>query len=123
MRPYETMLLLDPRRDDGEIEQTITAITELITERGGEVTNLDKWGRRKLAYEIEKLADGFYAVCTYNLDPAKRTELEAALPFVEGLVRAKTVRRDLRERNPGGSKRTAAAAGPDGATRLPGSDS
>jgi small subunit ribosomal protein S6 len=98
LRPYETMLLLDARRDDAEIEQTINSFTALVTERGGEIANVDKWGRRKLAYEIEDHTDGFYAVFTYSIEPSHRAEIEAALPFVEGLVRAKTVRRDIRTR-------------------------
>ena len=98
MRPYETVLLLDARRDDAEIEQTINSFTSLITERGGEVANVDKWGRRKLAYEIEDHTDGYYAVFTYSIEPGHRAEIEAALPFVDGLVRAKTVRRDVRTR-------------------------
>ncbi len=98
MRPYETVLLLDARRDDAEIEQTINSFTALVTERGGEIAGVDRWGRRKLAYEIEDHTDGFYAVFTYSIEPEHRSEIEAALPFVEGLVRAKTVRRDIRTR-------------------------
>ena len=98
MRPYETVLLLDARRDDAEIEQTITSFTSLVTERGGEIANVDRWGRRKLAYEIDDHTDGYYAVFTYTISPEQRAEIEAALPFVEGLVRAKTVRRDVRTR-------------------------
>lgn len=98
MRPYETMLLLDPRRTDAEIEETIQRFTSLISERGGEMSNVERWGRRKLAYEIESLAEGYYALFTYNLDPDKRPDLDAALPFVEGLIRTKTVRPDARTR-------------------------
>ena len=99
MRPYETMLLLDPRRSDPEIEETLNTFASLVTDRGGEVANWDRWGRRRLAYEINDLSEGFYAVCTYNVEPSARAEIEAALPFVEGLVRAKTVRRDVRTRS------------------------
>jgi small subunit ribosomal protein S6 len=98
VRTYETLLLCDPRRDDSELGQTLDRFTGLVTERGGEVRNVDKWGRRKLAGEVADLSEGYYAVFTYELDPARRGDLEAALPFVEGLVRAKTVRRDIRER-------------------------
>ncbi len=98
MRPYETVLLLDARRDDAEIEETITKFSALVTERGGEIANVDRWGRRKLAYEIEDHSDGYYAVFTYSVEPEQRAEIEAALPFVEGLVRSKTVRRDVRTR-------------------------
>ena len=98
MRTYETLLLCDPRRDDAELAQTLDRFQGLVTERGGTIGNIDKWGRRKLAGEVEDLTDGYYAVFTYDLDPDKRGDLEAALPFVEGLVRTKTVRRDVRER-------------------------
>ena len=98
MRTYETMLLCDPRRDDAELAITLDRFTTLVTERGGEVRNVDKWGRRKLAGEVADLTEGYYAVFTYDIDPGRRPDLEAALPFVEGLVRTKTVRRDVRER-------------------------
>jgi small subunit ribosomal protein S6 len=98
LRPYETMLLIDARRQDAEIEAAVERFTTLVTEGGGEVTNLERWGRRRLAYVLGDNTDGYYAIFTYNVDPSKRAEIEAALPFVEGLVRAKTVRRDIRTR-------------------------
>jgi small subunit ribosomal protein S6 len=98
LRTYEALLLCDPRRDDAELGQTLDRFQALVTERGGEIRNVDKWGRRKLANEVDDLTDGYYAVVTYDLDPDKRGDLQAALPFVEGLVRSKTIRRDTRER-------------------------
>lgn len=98
MRPYETLLLVDPRRTDQEIDETVARFSTLVTERGGEMSNIERWGRRRLAYEIEGLMEGYYAVCNYNLDSEHRKELEDALPFVEGLVRSKTVRQDVRTR-------------------------
>jgi len=100
LRPYETMLLLDARREDAEIEATLERFTALVTERGGEMSNIERWGRRKLAYEIGAVTEGYYAICSYNLESGKRSDLEASLPFVEGLLRAKTVRRDVRTRRP-----------------------
>ena len=98
MRPYETMLLLDARREDVEVEAALDRFNLLVTELGGEVSNVDRWGRRKIAYEMESQSEGYYVVYTYQLDPAKRAELEGALPFFEGLIRSKTVRRDIRTR-------------------------
>jgi small subunit ribosomal protein S6 len=98
LRPYETMLLLDAGLQDVEIDAALDRFGTLVTERGGEVSQLDRWGRRKLAYEMESRTEGYYAVFTYQLDPSRRADLEAALPFLEGLVRAKTVRRDVRTR-------------------------
>jgi small subunit ribosomal protein S6 len=92
------MLLLDSRRQDAEIEATIERFSTLVSERGGQMSNIDRWGRRKLAYELGPHSEGYYAVCTYEIESGQRADLEAALPFVEGLVRAKTVRRDIRTR-------------------------
>jgi small subunit ribosomal protein S6 len=94
------MLLLDARREDVEIEAAMDRFNSLVGELGGEMSNVDRWGRRKLAYEMESQSEGYYVVCTYQLDPDKRAELEGALPFIEGLIRAKTVRRDVRTRTP-----------------------
>jgi small subunit ribosomal protein S6 len=93
------LLLVDPRRTDQEIDETVKNFSTLVTDRGGEMANIERWGRRRLAYEIEGLTEGYYAVCTYNLESGHRKEIEDALPFVEGLVRAKTVRRDVRTRS------------------------
>jgi small subunit ribosomal protein S6 len=99
VHPYETLLLLDARRTDAEIEETLTAFAALVTDRGGEIENWERWGRRKLAYEIDDQTEGFYAICRYTLDPSGRGEIDSALPFVEGLVRSKTVRPDVRTRS------------------------
>jgi small subunit ribosomal protein S6 len=100
LRPYETLLLIDARRQDAEIDETIGRFTGLVTENGGQVGNVDRWGRRRLAYEIEDQTEGYYAVVNYDLDPAKCDTVEKALPFVEGLVRSKTVRPEARTRRP-----------------------
>ena len=100
MRTYETMVLLDAGRSDAEIEEALGKLSGLITERGGEVAGIDRWGRRRLAYEIEHLLDGYYAVVTYNLEPDKRSEVEGAMPFLEGFIRAKTVVPAARTRTP-----------------------
>lgn len=99
VRTYETMLLLDPRKQDAEIEVTVERFSSLVTERGGSITNVEKWGRRRLAYEIDDLTEGYYTVVTYDLESDKRTEIEEALPFLEGLLRAKTVRPEPRTRS------------------------
>jgi small subunit ribosomal protein S6 len=99
LRSYETLLLVDPRRTDQEIDATVARFTTLVTERGGEVAKVERWGRRRLAYEIEGLTEGYYAVCDYSVGEEHRKEIEEALPFVEGLVRTKTVRRDTRTRS------------------------
>lgn len=95
------MLLIDPRLDTPQIEAVIERFSGLVAERGGEVKGVERWGRRRLAYEIEDLEEGFYAVFTYHLPPQGRGEVEAALPFLEGLLRSKTVYPEARVRKVG----------------------
>jgi small subunit ribosomal protein S6 len=98
VRLYETMLLIDPRLDTPQADAVVERFGALVTDRGGATESVDRWGRRKLAYEIDKLQEGFYAVVTYQLDPTERKGLEEALPFVEGLIRTKTVFPQVRTR-------------------------
>jgi small subunit ribosomal protein S6 len=92
------MLLFDARREDAEIEQSLERFSSLVTERGGTIDNVERWGRRRLAYEIADMLEGYYAIFTYTVEPDKRQEIEDALPFVEGFVRGKTVRPEVRAR-------------------------
>jgi small subunit ribosomal protein S6 len=92
------MLIIDGRLSDAEIDQAINRFSALVTERGGEIDNTDRWGRRRLAQEIAGVFEGFYVIFSYRLDPARLTEVDKALPFLEGLVRSKTVRPEARAR-------------------------
>lgn len=98
MRTYETMLLFDPRLEDAQIDGAVDRFTEYVSERGGNVDDVARWGRRRLAYEINDLHEGYYAVITYRLPAETREELEQVLPFLEGLMRRKTVRPEVRTR-------------------------
>jgi small subunit ribosomal protein S6 len=91
LRLYETMLIVDASLSDGDVDKTLARFTTLVTEQGGEIRNTEKWGRRRLAFEIEGAQEGFYTVYTYTLEPASLKAIDAALPFVDGLVRHKTV--------------------------------
>ena len=98
MRPYETLLLIDARLRDAAIQNAVDRFSALVAEQGGSVRNVDRWGRRRLAYEIEDLQEGYYTVFTYDLNPEGQAAIESALPFVDGLVRHKTVRPEAKER-------------------------
>ena len=94
MRDYELMVVLTPELDDAGIEQTTERVRSLVTARGGEVTDLQPWGRRRLAYPINKLRDGYYAVAKLKLEPTAAEPLERALKLNETVVRHLLVRLD-----------------------------
>lgn len=91
MRNYEAVVIVDPRLDDAAIQAAIERFTKAI-EASGEVDKLDQWGRRRLAYEINHLSEGFYVVAAFRADPTAIKELDRLLEIGEEYVRAKIVR-------------------------------
>jgi small subunit ribosomal protein S6 len=91
MRSYEAVVIVDPRLDDAAIQQAVERFTKLI-ESGGEVSKLEQWGRRRLAYEIGHLSEGFYVVAGFNAEPNVVKELDRLFEIGEEYVRAKVVR-------------------------------
>ncbi|MFO7819077.1 MAG: 30S ribosomal protein S6 [Halanaerobacter sp.] len=66
MRKYETMAVINPDLDDEATESKVERITNTIEENAGEVVNVDKWGVKELAYEINDFASAFYVVINFN---------------------------------------------------------
>ncbi len=91
MKNYETMFVLHPQYEDEQVDQFIEKVQERITMDGGEVTNLDKWGKRKLAYEIDKLREGHYVVMNYTGPKETSSKLEKAFNIAEGVLRYQIV--------------------------------
>ncbi len=91
-RQYEVMLILDPRVEDASIQQAIERYLDVVRQRGGEVTKLDHWGRRKLSFEMQHLKEGYYAVAAVLAEPAAMNELDRVLRLQDELFRHKIVR-------------------------------
>lgn len=91
-RHYELMMIVDPRLEDPAIQQTVDRYLGVVRERGGDVTKVDTWGRRKLAFEIKHLTEGYYVVAELQTDPATVAELDRVLRLADELVRHKIVR-------------------------------
>jgi small subunit ribosomal protein S6 len=91
MRDYEAVVIVDPRLDEAGIKQAIERFSKLI-ETKGEIDKLDQWGRRRLAYEINHLSEGFYVAAKFRADPSLIKELDRLFEIGEEFVRAKIVR-------------------------------
>lgn len=91
-RHYQVMLIIDPKLDDASIQQAVDRYVGVVSERGGEATKVDHWGRRKLAFEIKHLTEGYYVVADFQAEPAAMTELDRVLGLADELVRHKIVR-------------------------------
>ena len=93
MREYEVMLILPPDAEDAAVDGVVERITGTIAKRGGDVAQVDKWGRRRLAYEIAHHTEGYYVVARFTADPAAIPELDRVLSLADEVVRFKVVLR------------------------------
>ena len=94
MRPYEVMVIFDPETDERSVQPTLEQYLTVITKGGGTVENLDIWGRRRLAYEIQKKSEGIYAVITMQANPVDVKELDRQFSINESIMRTKVIRTD-----------------------------
>jgi len=86
-RPYETMVVLDPSLGDADIEKEIGKIKDYLVAEGSEISGVDLWGRRKLAYEIEGHKEGYYAVIKFRAEPRVVAPLTKAYRLNEQVLR------------------------------------
>ena len=91
MREYEVMLILPPDAEDTAVDGVVQRITGTIAGKGGEVSRVDKWGRRRLAYEIAHQTEGLYVVAAFTAEPGTILELERVLHLADEVIRFKVV--------------------------------
>lgn len=94
MRKYEVMVIIDPDTDDRQVTPLITKHLEVITDAKGTVDNVDVWGKRELAYEINKKGYGSYAVVDLTCTPEAVAELDRRMGIDERVMRTKVLRKD-----------------------------
>jgi small subunit ribosomal protein S6 len=87
LRDYELTIILDPQIAEDKIEARINFISQFVTERGGTVSEVQRWGKRKLAYPIKHSLEGVYALARLKLKPATGKELEGNLRISEDVLR------------------------------------
>ena len=96
MRAYELMVILDPNLEERTVQPSLDTYLNVVRNDGGTVDNVDIWGRRRLAYEIAKNAEGIYAVVSLQAEPATVKELDRQLDLNESVLRTKVIRPDAR---------------------------
>ncbi|MGN6606475.1 MAG: 30S ribosomal protein S6 [Jatrophihabitans sp.] len=96
MRHYEVMVILDPTLDERTVQPSLDTFLNVVKTAGGTVEKVDVWGRRRMAYEINKHAEGIYAVIDLNAEPAAVLELDRQLNLNESVLRTKVIRPDER---------------------------
>jgi len=79
MRPYEVMIIFDPTLEDEVVRTEVDRSTELIRAKGGNPGRVERWGKRRLAYEIRKHREGSYVVLEAQAEPSVMSDLDRAL--------------------------------------------
>ena len=93
MKAYELLFFVDPTITDEARAGVMKRIEVALTENGGQVDNVDNWGKRKLAYEIDKLTEGDYTLVNFHADPTQIAELDRVLRIYDAVKRHMIVRR------------------------------
>ena len=94
MRKYEAIFIQHQSLDEEVTKANIEKFKGVIENGGGTVENVDVWGKRKLAYEIEKVNEGFYTLVEFTADPELPRELERIFRITDGVMRHIVVRKE-----------------------------
>jgi small subunit ribosomal protein S6 len=96
LRHYELMVILDPSLEERTVAPSLDQYLNVIRTAGGSVEKLDVWGRRRLSFEINKKAEGIYAVVDLQASPEAVAELDRQLRLNESILRTKVIRPETR---------------------------
>lgn len=96
MRPYEVMYVLNPEMEEEATTALIDRISGVITGQGGTVDNVDKWGKRRLAYEVDGLREGYYVLTKFKGGPSVASELDRVLRITDEVARHVILREDAK---------------------------
>jgi small subunit ribosomal protein S6 len=92
MRPYEVMVILEPALEESQVQQLINRSSEVLTKANGTVNKVEKWGKRRLAYELNHRTEGYYVLFDVTSEPAPMDELDRTLRLADDVLRHKIVR-------------------------------
>ena len=92
LRNYELVLIISPEIVDEAFDTKLDHISQFITEKGGVISDVERWGKRRLAYPIGHFMEGNYVLTQFKLKPALSKELEANLQISEEVLRHLLIR-------------------------------
>ena len=94
MRSYELMFIVKPDLEEEATTAIVDKFSGLIAEQGGNVTNLDKWGKRRLAYEVNGFNDGYYVLVNFQGEPKAVKEVERQLKISDDVIKHMIIKLD-----------------------------
>ncbi|MPZ70792.1 MAG: 30S ribosomal protein S6 [Actinobacteria bacterium] len=89
MRDYEAMVIVDAALEEGDIQKAVDRFSGVITDAGGKVTKVDRWGVRRFAYEINHMKEGYYFVAQFSAEPETVSQLDRLFLISDEFVRGK----------------------------------
>ena len=92
MRPYEVMIIFDAGLEEEAIRAVLDRATETLQSRGGRVVRVDRWGRRRFAYELKHRHEGYYVLLEASAEPDAMAEVARVLSLADEVVRHKVIR-------------------------------
>src|SRR5439155_23977195 len=98
LRPYEILVIVDPRPTDEEVAALLTQLAEQVKALSAEVGKVDNWGKRRLTYDIRKQREGTYAVFEVSAEPSMVKEFERQLRLNESVLRFLSTRVPIRKK-------------------------
>ena len=104
MRRYETIFIASPTLTDEQSDELVKQFEGIIAEQGGELLKTDKWGRKKLAYEVQKFSEGYYTLFQMNAGPKLVAELERRFRNNDAVIKYLSIRMDEAEKAAGRTK-------------------
>lgn len=94
MNKYELALVVNAKIEDEARNATVEKVKEIIAKFGGTVTNIDEWGKKRLAYEIQKMKEGYYYFIQFESDSTVPSELEKRVRIMDNVIRYLCIRQD-----------------------------
>lgn len=94
MNKYELALVVNAKIEDEARNAVVEAVKELIARFGGTITNVDDWGKKRLAYEIQKMKEGYYYFIKFDADSTTPSEIEQRIRIMENVIRFLCIRQD-----------------------------
>ncbi len=94
MNQYELALVVNAKIEDEARLATLEAAKELIARFGGNITNVEDWGKKRLAYEIQKMKEGYYYFIQFDAEPTVPNEIEQRVRIMENVIRYLCIRKD-----------------------------
>ncbi len=92
MRDYEMVMIISPEVPEEELETVIDKVSDLIVSKGGEMGQIDRWGKKKMAYPIAKFKEGNYVLSKFKFEPGMTAELESDINISETILRHMLIR-------------------------------